>query len=398
MSWRDSLRPASFRGAPFFVGKTGGQGGRRLAKHEYPLRDEPFQEDMGRATRQFTLSGYVLGDDYMPARDALIRACEAPGPGTLVHPYRGELQVALETFSYSETAEEGGICRFDLSFVEAGERKFPAPAVNTRNSVFAAADQSTEASLSAFDQIYEWLQLPDFVIQTAVNGVADLAAVLAGQVQSVTSVPTELAADFADATRRLAVTTESIVRSADLGSTLAGTLSLFRLQTADAAQAMRGLQALRDWQVSILAPVYQTAMRDREAANAAAITALVREVAVAEQARAATSRPLSSYQEAVAVRDALVADLEEVIVGAGDRGDDNAYLALTGLQATVTEDLTQRGANLKRIVFTETGRSLPSLVVAHRLYQDIDRESDLIGRNPSPHPGWMKRRLETLSQ
>ena len=41
-----NLRQASFRGAKFEVDDVDASGGRRLVKHEYPLRDEPYTEDM----------------------------------------------------------------------------------------------------------------------------------------------------------------------------------------------------------------------------------------------------------------------------------------------------------------------------------------------------------------
>ena len=75
--WRGQLLPASFRGVRFLVRQHALATGRRLAVHEFPLRDEAFVEDLGRAPRTFSIAGYVLGDDYFAQRDALIDACEA---------------------------------------------------------------------------------------------------------------------------------------------------------------------------------------------------------------------------------------------------------------------------------------------------------------------------------
>ena len=44
-----ALREASFKGAPFHVEETGGQFGRRTVLHEYPFRDLPYGEDLGRS-------------------------------------------------------------------------------------------------------------------------------------------------------------------------------------------------------------------------------------------------------------------------------------------------------------------------------------------------------------
>ena len=117
MSWRDNLRPASFRGVPFFVEGADQQGGRRQAVHEFPQRDDVFVEDLGLRPHEFRIDGYVLGADYMAARDALIQAANEAGPGTLVHPYRGSLTVSCLDWTMRESDREGGIAWVTLTFI-----------------------------------------------------------------------------------------------------------------------------------------------------------------------------------------------------------------------------------------------------------------------------------------
>jgi prophage DNA circulation protein len=76
---------------PFAVRRSDAQVGRRTVQHEYPQRDTPFAEDMGRAARRFSLDAYVLGPDYDQARDRLIDALEARGPGLLHRSTAGAL-------------------------------------------------------------------------------------------------------------------------------------------------------------------------------------------------------------------------------------------------------------------------------------------------------------------
>ncbi len=72
MGWRENLRKGSFRGIPFFVDSSSAGFGRRNVLHEYPLRDTPYAEDLGRAQKEFTVEATVIGDDYLRKRDALI--------------------------------------------------------------------------------------------------------------------------------------------------------------------------------------------------------------------------------------------------------------------------------------------------------------------------------------
>ena len=44
----ENLRPASFRGVAFEVESHSESGGRRIELHEYPLRDTPYAEDLGK--------------------------------------------------------------------------------------------------------------------------------------------------------------------------------------------------------------------------------------------------------------------------------------------------------------------------------------------------------------
>jgi len=55
VSWRDNLRPASFRGVAFEVSEHTVDLGRRFAVHEYPLRDAAEIEDMGKLARTYSV-------------------------------------------------------------------------------------------------------------------------------------------------------------------------------------------------------------------------------------------------------------------------------------------------------------------------------------------------------
>ena len=126
MPWRANLVDASFRGVGFQVDETEAPiAGRRVAVHEYPGRDEPFVEDLGRRTKKWSIEAFVVGDDYADVRDRLIEACDMPGAGELIHPYLGSLQVACTGCGLTERTREGRMARLSLEFVEAGANQYP---------------------------------------------------------------------------------------------------------------------------------------------------------------------------------------------------------------------------------------------------------------------------------
>lgn len=106
--WAANLQPASWRGVPFAVEVDTYRGGRRIALHEYPYRDDPWPEDTGRATRRIAITGFLLGDDVFDQRSALIAALEQPGPGTLIHTSFGSITATMDgDFTIGQRKELG---------------------------------------------------------------------------------------------------------------------------------------------------------------------------------------------------------------------------------------------------------------------------------------------------
>jgi len=172
--WRRRLRRASFKGMPFYVEQQGRTSGRRVVTFEYPKRDVPFTEDMGRHAMRYQMTGYLVqaprnplgmefsdvnyappGLDYnsdaglMPrdydlARDNLEMVLFSPGPGVLNDPYNPRLSLPgygnrqvlwyCERYTIIEQKEKGGFCMLEMSFVEAG-----TPGNNLPDSASAAA-------------------------------------------------------------------------------------------------------------------------------------------------------------------------------------------------------------------------------------------------------------------
>lgn len=151
MAWQDQLRPSSFRGVEFRVEEAIRGGGRRQALFEFPKRDQPYAEDMGRRARRFTVQAYLIGPNYPQQRDALIDALEQEGPGPLVHYLYGEFDASVDNYTVSESRERGGLCRIDMQFMEAGQAPASDEPEDTQAKTKSAADDATTASGAAAD-------------------------------------------------------------------------------------------------------------------------------------------------------------------------------------------------------------------------------------------------------
>jgi hypothetical protein len=152
--WRDALMPADFDGFPFHVEQNAIQNGRRIVLHEFPKKDLPYAEDMGRSAFTFTVRGYCIQfpsdlekplylRDYRIARDQLAERLSQGGPGLLQLPTATEnLPPIYVVCTRSVLAEEqrlGGYCVFDMSFTEVGAPPF-RPTLDAKTQMLVRAN------------------------------------------------------------------------------------------------------------------------------------------------------------------------------------------------------------------------------------------------------------------
>lgn len=157
MSWRDELRPASFRGVAFKVAANAKSGGRRGITYEFPKRDDTLDEDMGRRARRRIVSGYVIGPDYDAAADELEAALEREGGGLLVLPVMGQGTFRCEAYTRNESKEQGGMATFEMTFVTAGTAGFQLFQANTQGGVQAQAAETASAAELSAGKDTDWL-------------------------------------------------------------------------------------------------------------------------------------------------------------------------------------------------------------------------------------------------
>jgi prophage DNA circulation protein len=155
LPFRDDWVPASFRNAQFFINVTNRENGRRIITHEFPKKEQPYSEDMGRRAKSFTIRAYCItspvtldGDnanlynvDYRVVRDALLSALETIGPGTLILNTLPSENVVVTRYRLTEEERFGGYCVFDIEFAEYGlPPQYLTPTQNTATVLNNSAD------------------------------------------------------------------------------------------------------------------------------------------------------------------------------------------------------------------------------------------------------------------
>jgi prophage DNA circulation protein len=123
----------------------------------------------------------------------------------------------------------------------------------------------------------------------------------------------------------------------------------------------------------------------------------LRRLAVTQLCTASGDYQPSTALEATAVRDEVLSYVDSEIKVAGEQGNDAVYAALRAARAEVIRDMNAKGARLPSLVTVATPSSVPSLVLAQRLYQDIGREPELVRRADCPNPAFMPTTFSALS-
>jgi prophage DNA circulation protein len=377
MAWRDELRKASFRGVSFNVDSAALNVGRRLARHEYPQRDVPSFEDMGRKAREYKVDAYILGPDYMAGRDALLDAVEQAGAGQLVHPYHGTLQVTVSECDLSESTQHGGLVNFTITFIEAGRQQEPKSEDDTQTYLLRAIDASDDAYAADFTDKFNVGGLPEYVSTDASANIDNLLAMPGmslGNLAWVRSDPTSVLNALLPE-NRLAALADPLSLARGVLNLLHNVIDITSLLSyslpASGTSSIPGRLALNS--------------------NRAAFANLVLAAAVTRQIGDLAQGGAQTVDDARIARAQIVSLSDSVLLNdaTGQRTADSIVQVRTESVAhfaVVTP-------TLPRLVSITPQAVRPAVVAVHDFYGDdwfaAGREDELIVRNHIRHPGFV---------
>ena len=392
------LRRASSRGVPFEVTSSNLSIGRRTQTFEYPQRDDPFTEDMGRSKRTIRITAFVVGYDYIARMKRLIAACEKPGSGRLIHPWLGSMEVTPTDLS-APVFESNRIASVSLTFVESGKLQYPNALLDVGAKCLSAAQLLVNAEFDEFVRTFDLSGAQDFV-KEAVG--LDLQGILNSEtVQSVCD-----AFDLAD---ELATLSHDVITLAEGGADVLfnRVLDTYGLQGfastvhawTDVSHRFRSLTQSSELNSAKPQAVASRTTSERiEKANAAG-QAMIRGLSVANMVVAASeigtsndrldaSTPVQTapYDDLIAVRNEILEAIDEESLKVSS---DPIYEALCESRSAVYEAITQRAENQARLVSFKPSSVQPALVLAYDYYGDASREAEIVGRNKIRHSGFV---------
>jgi len=386
MSWRDRIGDgtAEFRGIVLHLERGSISAGRRVQVHEYPMRDEAYAEDLGRAAREWQITGYLIGDDYDVERQRLTDALDLPGAFEMRHSYYGTHKVVvIGEPRITESTREGGIARVNMTVLRADDKpRYPRSVTDTPKVVEARAAEAEAALKEEFEEEYNVLDL-------AADRVAEVEKTILDALQDAEAV-------VSDVTGKIA----RVIRTpGELAGAIMDTISGIANQLQEPLRALRGYEALfnagETESESAAAPADA---RQQAQAQTAAVNLIRRGAAVAA-AKASAQWSYDTRQDAQDTMDKIGQGLTEPLETSETLSPDTAQ-RLVLLRAAVVDDLRQRGAALPELTVYETRRAMPALVIAQRLYGDATRADEIVTRNRVRHPGAVPggAELEVLSE
>jgi prophage DNA circulation protein len=407
--WFQRMRPASFRGLPFFVDSHDYETGRNVVTHEFPGRDATFAEDTGKRSDVFRVTGFVLGESYYAMRDALITACKEGTPGYLVHPYLGTKHVRCGSIRVSESFSDGGSAKIAFTFYEYGEAAFPFTVLDKAFALLDEVSVAVSVVKNITKEIYRAAGLPSFVIDSAAAIIRNLSSAI-----SITIASARLATDSKALINKSLDTLESsadvLARNGsemvDLIASIVSQISGASVEDSEQATSrtlfsppgtqyiQKAMYSLASYSTGWEEMSDATPSRAAEKSNAKAIEQLIRGLAIAELASASSKRTWTSGKEATQTRDALAEYLDEYLLAVES---DDLFAEFSKLSNLIVDTIPNADSDLADVATVSLKSDLPSLVVSHDVWGSLDNEPDLIDRNAIRNPCFVSGDVEVVT-
>ncbi len=400
--WLERLVPAQLSGVPFRCDRYELEGGRNVVVHTYPSRDLPGFEELGLEAREHALSAYTIGPDYDLDRDRLIavlgkRSVGYPfRPGLILrHPWLGVLHVLVQRWRLVEDSRTTRTARFELRLVEIPQEvSATVSADQTRSTsqqpeLAAAALESAAAGDVAGELVVEG---PESAREASAGALTQVVQAVQGVLSGLTGAQGDVEALQFKATTTIGQVAELVVAPANLASAVIDLARGVRAAASDALQGWRAYRTLLLEARSIL-PAGRGEESRRAAENARLVDDLLSSAAAAGAVVSAAEVAWESIEDARAARDEILGAIDAL----AERALSPSLDALLALGAACRASVPSSAENLPHLELVDLGTSLPAVVAAYRLFDDVEREGELVTRNHAVDPARLPAELQVLS-
>lgn len=406
IAWADMLQSASWRGVIFGVETGGLEGGRRVAIHEFPQKDVPYVEDLGRKARSFSVDAFVVGPDYMTDRNALLNALEQSGPGTLVHPWFGTLNnLQVQTFSLQESRDNGGMATFSITFTETSDITFPEAVSAATDNVQIMADnvQGALATMAAGAIALAptgraYTNLPVYntpaststavsaaVLSEAENVITDTKKIYDTCSRPVAKQSNKIDDYLINISRLETNVIDLLKHPANLAYQIVRIVDRATEMLSEPVSIIKKYKRAYDDLTAYFGTKNYPATGDGAcmAANTTALKTVILLTVASAAARIGVNTTYESRQQALDTRAMLLTMIDGAI---GGTTDDALYQGAIALRSAIVQALPPAGNTLKDVQSVTVDAAMPSLALCYNIYGDLDSEQDMLTRNHIENP------------
>jgi prophage DNA circulation protein len=399
-NWLKTLWAASYKGVPFFVERDNEGGSRRIVEHEFPMRDEPFLEDLGEGVRRYRVTAYCVGNSADANASSVMSICATRGAGILVLPTHGPILVKCLEFERDRDKDKHGYIAHNLRFSRDGASHSLISTAILSNATFIAVDNLATQVASTFVGNLLTNLMPDFVIDAAVNGLLDGVATIDAL---RTSSPVDLVVSAAQRNELFALydAIPALIADPDTRSEAPTRLvAAMRAVSAgiDPAVAIRSIEDVMQALPApreIVSSSYATPRRYAEAVNAEEAARVVRLATIGAYAEAVAQAPLSDRQAALTIRGNVVeyldAELESI-----SATEHRLFQEITAVRDAAVNYLSLAIIDLAPVRNVDANQSMPALYWAWRFYKDPNRAMEIVNRNRVADPAFIPPTFEAL--
>jgi prophage DNA circulation protein len=365
---------ASFKGVMFYCTEASIEVGRRGAEGEFPFGEDTAYADLGRRIRTYSLSADFKEDDHVGDSQALIEACQSPGPGMLVHPTRGTVMVACKSCKVSDKVEgEAGHTTAEMEFVEAN----PVGS-GIGGLLFGIISTALNATSSAsFRRDYR----PQYVSQPWRKDVIDTAQRLIGTVATVAKQvlpPDAPGSEHRDVLRMEEVANDDglAASASNVDRALTNGFHTIPLHVVDYDNEFRIMKRLANAATTSSILPAGSAVESEEA-----VLSRHRVLAAIGMAEAAMSRTYGYVNEALTSMDAVLAVLDDEAQAAYNVCDNALFLELRKYATQFSQMMNDLAYRLPGLVVVDFMGGIHPLVAAYAIYNDAKKHRGLELKN-----------------
>lgn len=150
------LKPASFRGFSFLCPEESVSiTGQKYAIHDYPNSGKRYAQPLGPLPPDFEVSATITGDDFLQKALNFERVLKIEGPGQLVLPHQGILNVVALPYGKNYSQKSVGVVTFTLRFTISNANEVPAQASTSKEDVYQSGDETRLSMQNTFQDQYE---------------------------------------------------------------------------------------------------------------------------------------------------------------------------------------------------------------------------------------------------